>query len=86
MPTHLVMMAIPYNLYERVKLLIAEWRGLIIDEEFAADITITVQFTLERFSPFQDALRELSHGRLEAEIVETNEATIMPVGAFEDTD
>ncbi len=78
-PTHTVMAAVPYTLFERVKLLIGAWNGRILDEEFAADITLTVQFTTEKFPGFQDALRELSHGRLEAEIIETDEATIMPL-------
>lgn len=83
-PTHTVMLAVPYNLFERVKLLVEENRGRLLDEEFAADITLTAQFTIERFPTFQDALRELSHGTLAAEIVETNQDTIMPLGAFED--
>ncbi|MBK8904741.1 MAG: YigZ family protein [Anaerolineaceae bacterium] len=83
-PTHTVMLALPYNLLERVRLLVGEWNGRILEEEFAADITMTMQFTVARFPGFQDALRELSHGSLAAEIVETNEDTIMPLDAFAD--
>lgn len=82
-PTHTVMLSLPYSLYEQLKLLVAEWNGRLLDEVFAADITLTIQFTVERFDGFQDALRELSHGSLEAVIVETNEATIMPIGMFD---
>ena len=78
-PTHTVMMALPYNLFEQVKLLVGVWRGHILDEAFAADITITARFAIEDFSHFQDALRELSHGQLEAEIIETDQETIMPL-------
>lgn len=81
-PTHTVMMALPYNLYERVKLLVEAQHGRILDEEFAADITLTAQFVTDRLPLFQDALRELSHGRLQAEIVETNPETIMPPGTL----
>jgi uncharacterized YigZ family protein len=81
-PTHIVMLVLPYNLLERVRLLVAEWNGRILDEEFAADITMTTQFTVHRFPGFQVALRELSHGSLAAEIIETNEDTIMPLGTF----
>ena len=80
-PTHTALLAVPYTLYEPVKLLIGGWNGRILDQEFAADITITVQFIVEKFPGFQDTLRELSHGRLEAEIMETNEATIMPISS-----
>ena len=58
--------------------------GFFLDEEFAADITITAQFITDQFPAFQDALRELSHGRLEAEIVETDQETIMPMGTLVD--
>jgi len=78
--THLALLALPYSLFEQVKLLVIEWNGRILDETFAADITLTLQFTLDMFPGFQDALQELSHGSLQAEIVETNEATIMPPG------
>jgi putative IMPACT (imprinted ancient) family translation regulator len=80
-PTHTVMLVIPYNYLERIRLLVAEYNGRILDEAFAADITVTIQFTVETFPEFQQALEEMSHGRLEAEIVATNEATIMPLTA-----
>ncbi len=81
-PTHTVMMAIPYPLYEQVKLLVQAQNGLVLDEEFAADVTITAQFAVNQLADFQNALRELSHGRLEAEIITTNQETIMPLGSF----
>ena len=81
-PTHTVMMAMPYNMYERVKLLVEAQQGRILDEEFMADVTITAQFVTDQLPIFQDALRELSHGQLEAEIVETDLETIMPLGTL----
>ena len=80
-PTHTVMAIAPYHLFEQIKLLIGSWNGRVLDEEFAADITLTIQFVVEKFPGFQEALRELSHGSLEAEIIETNEATIIPLSA-----
>jgi len=77
-PTHTVMMAVPYSLFERVRLLVSRHRGATLDEDFAADVTVTARFPVEHFPEFQDALRELSAGALEAEIVETHEDTIMP--------
>lgn len=76
-PTHTAMVATPYNLFEQVKLLVEAHRGRVLDETFAADVTMTIQVTIERFPAFQDALQELSHGALTAEIIETNEDTIM---------
>ncbi len=83
-PTHTVMLALPYNLLERLRLLVETWNGRVLDEQFAADVTMTMQFTVAKFPSFQDALRELSHGSLAAEIIETNEDTIMPLGTFVD--
>ncbi len=79
LPTHTVMIAVPYALFERTKRAIAEHRGVIEDESFAADITITARFPVEEFAAFQTSLRELSAGQCEALIVETNPATLIPV-------
>lgn len=68
---HTVLLAIPYNYLERIRLLVEKWRGRILEEDFAADITITAQFPTAQFPAFQNDLRELSHGALAAEIVET---------------
>ena len=58
--------AIPYALYERVKLLIATHRGKIFSEDFAADITLEIEFVVDDFAPFNLALREMSAGKIEA--------------------
>lgn len=78
-PTHTLMVAIPYSLFERVRLLLLAHRGQILDENFAADITLTAQLLADHFSPFQAALLELSKGTVTVEIVESNPATIMPL-------
>ena len=67
-PTHTVMMAVPYNLFEQSRLLVEAHHGRILDKDFAADVTITALFRISRFPGFQEALRELSHGAIEAEI------------------
>jgi uncharacterized YigZ family protein len=83
-PTHTVIVAIPYSYVERLRLLVAVHNGRLLDEAFAADVTITAQFTVTRFPAFQQELQEMSHGSLTAEIVDTNENTIMPLGTFAD--
>ena len=80
-PTHTAMVVIPYNYLERIRLLVVAHNGHILDEAFAADITVTMQFIVEDFPAFQAALEEMSHATLAAEIVETNEETIMPLGS-----
>jgi uncharacterized YigZ family protein len=77
--THTVLLAVPYHLFEQVKLLVREENGCILDEDFAADVTLTIQFTQAGFPVFQEKLRELSHGQLQAEIVASDTETILPL-------
>ena len=71
---HVAMAAIPYNLLERVRLLVPRQQGEILDEEFAEDITMTMQFPVDSFETFQSELRELSAGKLKAEVIDSKEA------------
>ena len=72
-PVHVAMVAIPYNLLERLRLLVERQNGEVLDEEFAGDITMTFQFPVDSFEAFQGELRELSSGKLKAEVIETKE-------------
>lgn len=72
-PVCVAMVAIPYNLLERVRLLVPRQRGEILDEDFAGDITLTLQFPVDFFDAFQNELRELSSGKLKAEVIESKE-------------
>lgn len=76
---HIAMLALPYNLLERVRLMAMRYSGAILDEGFAADITMTLRFPVEQFDNFQSALSELSAGKLQAEVIETTEM-LVPVG------
>jgi len=73
---HVTLLAIPYNLLERVRLLSARHHGEILGEDFAADITMTLQFPVSEFNDFQFGLRELSAGKLQAEVIETKETIV----------
>lgn len=75
-PVHTVMLALPYSHLERVRLLVEGGNGRLLEEEFAANITLTAQFTVEQFPAFQEALREMTHGTLVAEIIETSEEIV----------
>jgi len=75
--TYTVMAGFSYRLLERVRLLVIAHAGQILDEEFAADVTLTARFPVEKFPLFQEALRELSNGAVQAEIIETGEV-LMP--------
>lgn len=77
-PTHTAMLALPYNWLERARQLAAAYQGAILDEAFAADITLTLRFAVECFDKFQQALLQASNGQLQAEVIESGQ-TIMPV-------
>jgi uncharacterized YigZ family protein len=72
-PVHVAMAAIPYNLLERIRLLVTRQGGEILGEDFAADITMTLQFPVDTFEKFQGELRELSAGKIKAEVIESKE-------------
>lgn len=75
-PVHVAMAAIPYNLLERVRILTSKNRGKILGEDYAGDITLTLQFPVENFEVFQEDIRELSAGKIQAEVIETKEEIV----------
>ena len=75
---HVAMLALPYNLLERVRLLVQKHQGEILDESFAADITMTLRYPVENAEPLQADLSELSAGTMQTETIETTEV-LLPV-------
>ncbi len=73
---HVAMAVIPYHLLERVRLMVTRNHGEVLGEDYAADITMTLQFPVEAFEGFQDELRELSGGKLRAEVIESGEKVV----------
>jgi len=76
--TQTVMIALPYNFLERIRRIIIAYHGVVLDETFAADVTMTARFPIEKFSEFNKALQQSSNGTLEAEIIETG-ISILPI-------
>jgi uncharacterized YigZ family protein len=76
--THTVQFSMPYSFFERARLLVESFGGVILDETFATDVTITARLSQKKAPAFREDLRELSHGELQAEIVASDEATILP--------
>lgn len=74
--THTVMIALPYNWFDRLRLLVTVHHGNLIDQEFGADVIITARFPVETFPAFQYALSEASHASLAAEVIDTREEII----------
>ena len=75
---HVAMLAVPYNLLERVRLLVEKHQGEILDESFAADVTMTLRYPVASAEQFQADISELSAGRLQAETIETTEV-LLPI-------
>jgi uncharacterized YigZ family protein len=76
MDVYIAMIALPYNLLERLRLIATRRQGSILGEDFGADITMTVRFPVDSFDAFQIDLRELSAGRIQAEVIEEKEMVV----------
>jgi len=76
---HTVMLGFGYSYVERVRRLVAAHHGQILDEDFAAEVTLTARFAVEHLESFQATLSELTEGRVQAEVVETG-TILLPLG------
>jgi len=59
-----VSLSVPYHFYESVKRLLAQHKGEITDEVFAADVQLTLTFPVSAIAGFAAALLELSNGQI----------------------
>ena len=56
---------IPYNYYERVKLEVAAFGGIIRQTQFGADIELELLFPEAKLQPFLDRITDMSAGTIE---------------------
>ena len=77
--TQTVKFTIAYSLYELVKRLILSHQGQILDEKFYAEVTITCRLLTKTYLSFNRDLQELTHGNVNVDIIEKNDATIFPI-------
>jgi len=75
-PVHVAEITIPYNLLERLRLLVIKHQGQIVSEEYAEDVRIRLQVRQEAFESFQSELRELSAGKVQAKIIQSKEEIV----------
>jgi len=75
---HVAMLVTSYPMLERIRLLVTQYDGTILSEDFAEDVTMVLQFPVGKTDAFQGTIQELSGGKLKTEIIETTE-TLMPV-------
>lgn len=75
-PVHVVLAVIPYTFLERLRLLVSKNHGRVLGEDFAGDITLTLQFPVVEYEAFQVDVRELSAGKIQPEVIETKEEIV----------
>ncbi|HZD11291.1 MAG TPA: YigZ family protein [Candidatus Binatia bacterium] len=78
-PTHTVQVTVPYALFESLRLLLAAHGSQTFDESFAAEVTVTARLAQERLPDFQEALRDMSNGTRQAQIVASEDDTLLPL-------
>jgi len=77
--TTTLMFVVPYALFERTHLLINSHLGLVRDEVYGADVTLTVRLSDDQVATFKNRMIELTRGQVEFIILEQNPQTIMPL-------
>lgn len=77
--TTTIMFVVPYAMFEPSKLMVYNHDGLIIDQIFGADVTLTVRLIDKHLDSFKDRMVNLSHGNIEFITIEKRENTIMPL-------
>jgi len=68
---HIVRLELPYSALTQVRRFVEATHGQIAQETFAGQVTIVARFPVEYFALFQQAIRNLSSGLWQAEIVQT---------------
>lgn len=77
-PTTTLMFSLPYTLYELGVRLVDSCQGLILQDEFGVDVTLTVQFQDSQLESFNQQLSNLTSGQVDAIIIEENPNTAFP--------
>lgn len=68
---HKVLVRLPYHLFEQGRGLIVSCGGVLLAQEFAAEVSLTAQFPLAALKRFQAGLGELTNGQGQAVVLET---------------
>jgi len=77
--TTTVMFVIPYALYQQSQLIIRNHKGMVMDESFGADITLTIRLADELLEAFKAKMVSLTRGMVEFITLTTSDNTIMPL-------
>lgn len=79
MATTTLLFVIPYSLFERAQIIIANYDGFCIEKNFAADVTISVRLPNQHLDDFKDRMTALTQGDVEFITIETRDNTIIPI-------
>ena len=77
--TTTIMFVVSYALFEPSKLMINNYDGLIIDQIFGADVTLTVRLVNKHLDSFKERMVNLTNGHVEFITIEERTNTIMPL-------
>jgi uncharacterized YigZ family protein len=77
--TTTIMFVVSYALFEPSKLMINNYDGLIIDQIFGADVTLTVRLDNKHLDSFKERMVNLTNGHVEFITIEERANTIMPL-------
>jgi uncharacterized YigZ family protein len=68
---HIVMLSIPYTWLDRMRMKIKNHQGTIVEETFALDIGMILQFPVTAYPAFEKDIQDSSNGKLSSFIFET---------------
>jgi uncharacterized YigZ family protein len=75
---HTVMVSLPYNWVDRIRLKIKKYHGVILDETFTTDVAIVVDFPVPAYPDFERDIQESSYGKITPLIIETKIQLFQP--------
>jgi uncharacterized YigZ family protein len=77
--TTVLMFIVPYSLFEQTKIIVTGHDGLTVDENFTADVTLSVRLPDTHLECFKNRMIQLTHGQIEFILIEQRSNTIMPL-------
>lgn len=77
--TTTLLFIVPYALFERAQIIIANYNGFCIEKNFAADVTLSVRLPNDHLETFKDRITALTQGQVEFIAIETRDNTIVPI-------
>jgi uncharacterized YigZ family protein len=77
--TTTLLFVVPYALFERAQIVIANYNGFCIEKNFAADVTLSVRLPNDHLEAFKDRITALTQGQVEFITNETRDNTIIPI-------